>query len=237
MATAVSFGPYTFINGHKIILPTAFIYNSEFLGTFFRMPGRAFVISNFIIALFCGIGFKAILNRMNLKKAAIILAGLAVLLFTIENQAIPPYIYQHKSLVNIPKEYDVIKGEQLATIADFPSSLFTGTGYVNGVSEFTREYRYHYWQAKHHQNTVNGSASYYPNTRMQNNERMMKIMEPNQLDELVKFNQLDYIVFHKELVLFEQEQFQEDFFRNSPLLKLKLDGERLLIFEVIERSE
>jgi hypothetical protein len=237
VATAVSFGPYTFINGQKINLPTAFIYNSEFFGTFFRMPGRAFVISNFIIALFCGIGFKAVLKWLHLKRASFVFAGLVVLLFTIENQAIPPYIYQHKSLVNVPEEYDAIKGEQLANIADFPSSLFTSTGYVNGISEFTREYRYHYWQAKHQQNTINGSASYYPKTRMENNERMMKITEPNQLDALIKINQLDYIVFHKELVLFEEELELEAFFRNSPQLKLKLDGERLVIFNVIDGSE
>jgi hypothetical protein len=233
VATAVSFGPYTFINGHKINLPTAFIYESEFFGTFFRMPGRAFVISNFIIALFCAVGLKTILDKYKIKKSILIIIPV-VFLFTIENQAIPPYIYQHDNLVKVPKEYEAIKKDEPTNIADFPSSLFTETGYVNGISEFTREYRYHYWQSRHHQNTLNGSASYFPDARMKNNQLMMQITDANHLEELIKINQLDYLVFHKDLVLFDNEQNILNFFRNSPLLNFKTEGEKLVIFDVIK---
>ena len=104
---------------------------------------------------------------------------------------------------------------------------------MNGVSEFTREYRYHYWQTKHHFNTINGSASYYQISRMENNDLMMKITEGDNLSELIRKNNLDFIFFHKDLVLFEHENEILTFLEQSTVLNKKFEGERMVIFSVI----
>ncbi|MEZ5002391.1 MAG: glycosyltransferase family 39 protein [Chitinophagales bacterium] len=202
---ALSFGPTIHIHQKDYLLPLGYLYKSEIFYKFFRIPGRSFVICNFAIAILCAFAYSKLQYQFKRKNLLFVVLLFA---FWIENFGLFVKSYDHRNVVQLPSEYAYFDSlKHVVNIAELPSSLFTESGYTNdGISEFNREFRYQYWQAKyHHQNIINGAASYFPNSRMKNNTVINSIQNEADLKNFIDVNQLDYVIYHHNLVILEKE--------------------------------
>ncbi len=226
-----SFGNHVTIGGRSIRMPLYYLYQWDALQTFFRIPGRFYSVTIFGIAVLAGAGYAKIESYIPKPR---LFAAFVILLFLIENIELTPGIYNHQSVIDVPECYESLKGnDKIDVIAELPSSLFTPNyGYINDLSEFSREYMYLYWQSKHHEHILNGSASYFPYSRMENNTRLIHLTSEDVLMDLIQSNNLEWIVFHKDLVLNENEKKIMDFLYTSSLLNIEFDDDRTVLFEV-----
>jgi hypothetical protein len=230
LGLVISLGPYLTIGNLKFPILLKLLYQIPIVDKFIRIPGRFFVLTNFAVAIICAHGYSHLEERFRRKHW--LLAGICII-FLVENIEFRTYAPDHRSVVSVPTGYAAlpIKNNQLLILAELPSSLFTDNGYVNDISEFSREYRYQYWQISHKQNTVNGSASYFPLVRMKNNELLKNVTLNSNLDLLIDSNHVDFLIYHKGLELNASELEILGFLRQSPRLTDYHEDDRMVIFK------
>lgn len=231
VSTLISFGLYLDVFGYRITMPLTYLYKIEMFKWFYRIPGRTFVVGVFALSVLFAAGIVRI--TQNQKRGPLIAVALIVI-FLFENLPFPfPLLHNRNALVP-PKQYlSFFEKQKMKVTADVPSSLFTNRfQYVNNISEYSREYRYMYWQTLHRNHTINGSVSYFPNSRMRNNDLLKDITINNNLAQLIATNQLDYLTFHKKLVLAKEETNIDTFLMHSPMLDKQLENEEIVIYKV-----
>ena len=67
---------------------------------------------------------------------------------------------------------------------------------------------------------------------MANQEWIIGMSKLTTFQRLIKDNNLDYIIFHKELLLPHEDLSDLDLLRKSPLVKKVWEDERVSIFEI-----
>ena len=131
----------------------------------FRIPGRGFLLTQFAVAVLAGIGLNHLMPRIGHGWHGLaMIVACAIVAF--ENV---PFGYRplaHPMPMQAPALFDAIP-EERAVVACLPSSLFTRSGYRDGLSEFNREYMYAYWQLQHGHDVVNGSAGFLSTDRLE----------------------------------------------------------------------
>lgn len=222
VAIILSFGIQVEIGGYCLKLPLHYFQDSAII-TFFRIPGRIFLIAQFCFAILAGNVLARLTTRLS-KPLSKVIPLLLILAFTIENVPVPfPVPDSGRPRLNTPDIYGSIPKSN-ATLAILPSSLFTDRGYYDGMSEFSREYHYQFWQIEHGHDILNGSSSYFPMTRIRNNHLMMNLDEEINLDHLINENGVEFIVYHGKLAFDSKE---------SQLLETLLQSQRLEIINQI----
>ena len=234
IALVISFGSFS-VSFFNISFPSLFkmLFSWNLLGNYFRLPYRFFTITLFVLTIFAALGYVAIENQL---KHKVFFSIFVVLLLLIENIEYRVYTNDQSLILQIPKAYSNLHSDvknEINTLADFPSSLFTGNTKELINNEYRREYIYMYWQSFHHQNIINGSASYFPVSRVINNERMINIDKNDNLSQLISQNQLDYIIFHKNLVYHPSEWEILTYFESSPLLKEQSRDENVIVYKTL----
>lgn len=224
-------GPFIMVGDLKVWMPLHALYQFEAVERFFRIPGRIFVLANFAMAVICAHGYARLEDRWQFYNTILVTAVLVI--FLLENIAVKQHTVDHRKALVMPTAYDHITDDGTTSqVMNLPSSIFVDGGYVNGISEFTREYRYQYWQTKHHQDIINGSASYFPKVRMENNELMNDITLNGNLETAIAKNELDYIVYHHKLNLREKEEAIWDFLRSTEMLEMVHNDDQAALFKV-----
>lgn len=211
--------------------PFNLLFEWNILGNYFRLPYRFYTITFFVIILIASFGYIKLESKFKNKS---LLAVIVMFIFLIENIEYKVYTTNQQLIMKVPDPYFSLpsKDEKNYTIADFPSSLFTDSDKKLSNNEYRREYIYMYWQTYHHQNIINGSASYFPKSRMQNNEWMKNITKDDNLHKLISINKLDYIIFHKNLIYHPSEWKILTFFENSGQLQETYRDESMVIFYI-----
>lgn len=222
-----SFGPEVVIKNKIISLPLKTLNQIDFFQSLFRIPGRSFVITQFAIAILSSITVHHLLQN-KYRFLTVFVLGLVVV---VENTPLPFQINPIQPNLNSPPIYTSPHLDKNKVIAILPSSLFTQTGYVEGYSEFSREYHYLYWQVNHKISIINGSASYFPQTRLDNNELLKNISSSHHLDSLITNNGVDYIIFHEFFALFPWEKDQLAFLLNHSAIEFVEENDRSWLFK------
>lgn len=231
IAAFLSTGSY-FISIGDIQIPSLFkiTFDWNFLGNYFRLPYRFYTITLLLFTLSAAWGYHHIEKKI---KHPSILAVTVLMVLLAENIEPRQYTVDQKYITNLPAGYDIItkkKNEQPVQVAEFPSSLFTHMYIKKEHNEYRREFIYMYRQTFHHQNIINGSASYFPKARVENNNLMIRISENNNLHQLIQKNQLSYLTFHKNLVYHPSEWEILSFFEQSNLLNKQYEDDTMVIF-------
>lgn len=131
----------------------------------FRIPGRAFLLTQFAWAVLAGLGMDHLLRRTRTEWVPWVVA-VACGVVLVENVPFRHQPLNHPMPLQAPALFDEIP-EERAVIACLPSSLFSRSGYRDGLSEFNREYMYAYWQLQHGHDVVNGSAGFLSAQRLE----------------------------------------------------------------------
>lgn len=226
-------GPFLNINGVYYKMPLYPIYKYFNLQNYLRIPPRALSLAILGVALLIGMYLSSLDKR---KRNVISLMFMFV--FFLEN--VPKHFHQNNGdeLLLPPSNLYIIADSlplDQTNIAFFPSSILSDKVYNDyGVSEYSREYIYSYWQTKIKVNTINGLSGFFPASRLYNNDLMMNIEHDNNLERLIILNALDYIVVVKDktLILSQQELTQIDFIYNSPFLSLISESENATLFKI-----
>ncbi|MFO7736129.1 MAG: hypothetical protein R6W70_07955, partial [bacterium] len=99
----------------------------------------------------------------------------------------------------------------------------------DNLFEYNRELIYTYYQTIHGMNTVNGVNGYFPLPRMLFQYHLEKLPDEDSVRWL-KNNQLDYLVYHKNMTIKRDTISPEELFQ-SPCLKLVKENSSNIIFK------
>lgn len=99
----------------------------------------------------------------------------------------------------------------------------------DNLFEYNRELIYAYYQTMHRMNTVNGVNGYFPMPRMLFQYHLEKLPEEDSVKWL-KNNKVDYLVYHKNMVIKRDMISQEELFQ-SPCLQLVQENKSNIIFK------
>lgn len=205
ISALISFGSELSIGSITIHLPLFYLKRIELVETFLRIPGRAFVVAQFGMAIVVGSSISNVLQKVRPSLHHGLIA-LVCIFIVLENVPFPFRGSSASEMLNTPKIYSGVPGSTVHNLAILPSTIFTGSGYNNGISEFSREYYYQLWQTKHHHNIINGSSSYFPVSRMRNNSLLRMANNPDSLMTLIRTNDLDYIIYHGKMTFNANEK-------------------------------
>lgn len=227
----IAFGPYITYNGQTITMPMGWLYEHTDLGAFIRHPARMFFITMLMLGLFAGYGIKVIAKYTKLPAVAVLMVSLSV--YVVENVPFPFEKYQSAPYLVDGNPYpEVVAADSLSVVLELPSTLdFTNDDLGKPFNQFSREYIYMYWQSKHKQYCLNGAVAFFPPERLHNAMLTQNITEDNALEELIRRNGIDYIVYHPELELPNEVSYLT-FLQKSPQLKLITDKNVFKVFEV-----
>jgi hypothetical protein len=205
----------------SIIYPL--FYNTE-LYQFMRIPARIYSIT-IIVAIVIISLFLAYIDQ----KKSILFSLILIISFFFENVPEKFHLFSAE-MIKPPKEmldfFKSCKVKSDVVVAITPSSIFTGKPYNDyGISEFSREYIYAYWQTHIKVNMVNGMCGFCPDSRIKFNELLKK----NGLSGFLQENEITHIVFIKSpyFTLEENEIFKE----NNLSLFCIVNNKRISIYE------
>lgn len=227
----IALGPYITYHGQTITMPMGWLYEYSDLGAFIRHPARMFFITVLMLGLFAGYGVKVIASYIKLPTVVVFLVALTV--YVVENVPFPFEKYQSAPYIVVGNPYpEVSEGDSLSVVLELPSTLdFTNDDLGKPFNQFSREYIYMYLQSKHKQHCLNGAVAFFSPERLHNAKLTQNISEGNALEELIRENGIDYIVYHPELELPNEVSYLA-FLQESPQLKLISDKNVFKVFEV-----
>jgi hypothetical protein len=225
LGVIISIGP--FVSYQNIRLYPSFIMHPlyEILDLYDKIsvPIRFFFISVLGLCILAGNGLMIIYNR---KKGGVVLSGILVFLVLLENIPIKMEVYNHQFLLKLDKEVlSVLKNEDPQLVYHMPSSL------VEINSNYRREYIYMYWQHFHRQNVVNCFPPFMPGNRKEIDNQLVELNNQNLL-KVIESNNIQKIIYSKQLANTELELAQLDSLYTFPYLKPILETNRTVIFEI-----
>lgn len=226
-------GPYLSVGNKYYIMPMYSLYDWFDLQNYLRIPPRAFSL----VILGGALLIASFLTQLSYNKR-VILSLIFLFLFFIENVPERFYTFKSAEMLSLPSNLNQIPIKEVkakTNMVFIPSSLLSGKAYNEyGVSEFSREYTYSYWQTKIKVNVINGTSGFFPKSRLDNNELLKGIMKAESLEKLIELNSLNYIVIIKRnsFILNEEELKQTNFVYNYPNLTLISETRDAAIFKV-----
>lgn len=178
---------------------------------FVRMPLRAFLIFLFSLSIIAAVGFDVcIVGLQKLKRKSIVsLVLFPTIIFGImilENVPFPMAKYPLKKYVQIPTGYaKFFKNKKNSIVLDLPTSLWSGNT-SDLVFDYSREVIYMIWQTYHKQNSVVGVNGYYPQQRVDLQEKVLKLPAESSFKYLKNLN-VEYVAFHKQMIMPEMDEY------------------------------
>ena len=149
----------------------------------------------------------------------------------------PLFGYEYASILEPSFEFSTFfkDNPKRKVILDIPSTLlFKSTQSVNSGDRlwfFSREAFYMNWQTYHKQIIVGGANGYIPRWRLEVETAVDELPSPRAIDYLKKLG-VEYIVFHKNMILFPDEDILPEL-KRSGRLRLATEGKSEVIFEII----
>jgi hypothetical protein len=217
-----SFGYSIRIGETLIHTPMYYIYHYLPLTRYIRVPIRAYFLVSLSISILASHGLHSIFVRyklQNRKKFFILI--LILFIHFLENTPFPLMSFKAEKLAAIPSSYkNFFKNQEKKIILDLPTSLGTDFQYSNRVLfPYNREVIYMNWQTEHEHFILGGVNGYYPKSRVEVQKYVEKIPERNTLNYLNNLG-VNYIVFHKNLLLPEERNPQISLDNSSELKKV-----------------
>ena len=201
---------------------------------YLRVPLRAYALFIFAISILAAFGMKAIIPKIKFKGFKSLILLIVCFIFFLENIPMPLQAYNIENYDRIPAEYaNFFKNTENKIILDLPSRGINNFDISQrDLFHYNREIIYMNWQNQHKQNIFNGVNGYFPKKRSEIQKIVNQLPNTTALASLKNMG-LDYIVFHKDMVLSPDEDILES------LKKIKqsdqvLDTERLTIFRLIK---
>ncbi|MCX5848570.1 MAG: hypothetical protein NTW65_03885 [Deltaproteobacteria bacterium] len=221
----LAIGPQTKIGSITIPCPMSIIYELNPVFEFFRVPLRAFFMTSLAFSILAAMGLSMILYFLVSKGAGRVGYAIAAVVFIIhfiENTPFPMESYNYEKYYQIPYAYSAFfKDKKNQVILDLPSYGITSfLGSERPVYGYNREVIYMIWQTHHKQNTLNGVYGYFTKKRLEIQEDIERLPEP----DLFRKQRIDYIVYHKDKVL-------DDYYFNNELFY----GDNYLLYAYIDK--
>lgn len=193
IGTLLGLGPFLGIGATFYKMPLYPLYSLFDLHELIRIPPRAFTLAILGIAIVIG---QFVAKRKQSIRYSIV--TIFVIIFFLENVPKQFQIHPSKELLSVPEAMlHLSEAESIVNVGILPSSILSDKPYNSmGVSEYSREYIYSYWQTKCKFNMINGMCGYFPENRLSNNELMMRANEAGSLHSLIQNNKLDYIILN-----------------------------------------
>jgi len=242
----LALGPAIIINETALPAPLLPLYQGNIIGLF-RVPCRAYALTTLTIAIFAGRGSVFLLKKFNYsKRLNYLLLPVLFTAFSLENIPMPFRAFEASIYTKPYEEYD----QFVKTIAkdniilNLPSSPGAGLAHsYENLTEWGRECIYMNWQTYHKTYILNGVNGYFPLSRIKIQgaiEKLPKSQAFVDINKLITPHKLDYIVFHKWLMLdFAKDSVRRseyDLFMdlcNSPDLKIIKETEKVAIFKLL----
>ncbi len=231
----LSLGPVLLIG--QSLYPAPFFLCYKYLPFFdlFRVPVRGFFVFLLMISIFASIGFVKFSQKLTAKQAWKTTIGIGLLFFFfVENIPVPFHGFTAQQYIKPPVIYNTLFDKPAQnTLLELPSNPGVSLGKGDeSLFEYNREIIYMNWQTYHKQNIVNGSNGYYPQSRL----KLQQMLETNDkrmdLVGLQREYAIDHIIFHKHMVVYEDEKKWLDQLRTSKLLTKVVENDTLVVFRV-----
>lgn len=225
-------------SGETTIYPFfIYLYNLLPLCGLIRVPLRAYFLCTLSISILAASGFKELLNLFKNRKISLIITVIILLAVIVENTPLNLIRYNIEKYEPLPGIYkhflDNTEGD---LILDLPSDI--GLNFKKSGDElfgYNREIIYMNWQTEHKKNIIGGVNGYYPGSRVILQKYINELPGEKSLGILAKLG-LDYIVFHKNMIL-PKEEYLLPSLENSDFLKKIIDTNEIAIFSINNKSE
>ena len=203
-------------------------------GAYFRVPVRFLLFALMPLVLYGAIGLSKV-QRALPGKRGIGAAAAAAALVILENAPFPLQGFPARDLLAPPASYvEFFRGRsEPAIVVDLPSSCFYRDGDrpdEGGLWFYNRDILYMNWQPIHRQIIAGGVNSYVSRARAELDPELQRVPEREALRKLRSVG-VEYVVFHKKLVLLPDEDILARLRSSSDLVQ-RLDDERIAIFEI-----
>ncbi|MFC2169807.1 carbohydrate binding domain-containing protein [Acidobacteriota bacterium] len=237
--TGIVIGLGPVISWGRHILPNVLypLYEHSSLISLIRVPSRAFLLSIFALAMFASYGLLHLKGKkvfkFNLRLPFLVVCS--SLFYLVENIPFPFDSFKAKEYQKAPSEYiEYFKDMDGTIVLDLPSDigLYFGRD-KDDLFPYNREIIYMNWQTQHHQNILNGVNGYFPRSRIEVQKLIYELPENEKvIYRLVHDYDLDYIVFHKNMIVYPDEPGILQRLLNYHSLNKIHDSESLTIFRI-----
>lgn len=212
------------------------------LGSYLRVPLRGYFFALIPLVIFFAIGAERLsdwlLKKWPSERKGLLTGAILILggIYVLENAEFPLARFEYRSLLEPPPAYvDFFRNaSQRKILLDLPSSkLFLPNMPIrmeDRVWTYNREMIYMNWETFHHQIILNGINGYLPAEHMKLNEVIQQVPESKALNYLKSLG-TNYLVFHKNLIIYPNEDILERL-KKSPGLELVLEDGDLSIFKL-----
>lgn len=204
------------------------------LGNYFRVASRAYLFSLLALTVFFAIGMEKIVSffqyRFKLRPALIALA--VVTMFLIENLSFPLLSYHYGDMLFPKDSYTNFfrNFNNRKIILDLPSDYRARLPQEGPIWTYSRDALYMNWQSYHKQIILGGINGYLPASRLVVDELSKNLPKKDAIDKLKEIG-LEYLVFHKQLVLFPGENILNDL-KGSTLLNVEFEDDEIAVVKI-----
>jgi len=227
----LAIGPLITFGDKVFPTPLFFLYEQIPWANLFRVTSRGYYLFIFGFSIFILIGAKRLLEMTKFKS---LMLTLLIVLFVAEN--FPFLMKGYRDLSAPPPElYNFLKGKKSGSLAHLPSDL--GLHVVKDHTDlftWNRELIYMNWQSYHRKDIINGLQGYLPKSRIDAEKLLDGLPEQKNIDELIRRFKLEFLIFHKDLIVFPSELETLKKLKESSLLKIELDTDRISVFKIKE---
>ena len=260
----LSLGPGIIIFDRFFPGPAYPIYKYFSASGLFRMPLRAFFLTLLCVSVCAANGLMYIIRKMrsgSFRHPAVITC-LAIAVFFVENIPFPLPSFKAMDYAYPPSEYlEFFKKDDVNVVLNLPSNPGIAlAGDYKDLHSWARECIYMNWQTYHKKNILNGLNGYFPRSRLEVQKLIQQLPEKNVVEKFVHKYDLDFIIFHKNLVISvdknkvlnslntvehtlvktlgklaipEDEMLLLDKIRKSEIFQIELETDRMVVFKPV----
>ncbi|MFZ9000395.1 MAG: hypothetical protein ACO20H_03770 [Bacteriovoracaceae bacterium] len=209
------------------------VFSSVPLAKYFRVPSRFSLLILIGLCLFAGMGLKFLIEKYESKRVFLIVLFFS--LHFLEHISFPLQSFSYKGLLRPDPLYTKYfsQNKKQSILLDLPSHA--GVEWLSPsqkrIWDYNREMLYMNWQTYHKQIILNGTNGYLPFFRKSLDYYLKAPYSQKSLNYFKKLG-VEFIIFHKKLVLSSQENIYNNLL-NSEYLDLIEDNNNLAIFKLI----
>lgn len=224
----VAIGPELRIGSNFIPMPMMVFYKTFGLDMAIRNPVRFWYVC--LIGMIGLSSITVLWLKQRIGWQILLIAGV---IYVLENVPFKIPQYNARQYVTPDEAYlELLKSQNHAVVVELPSSIYTyDIDFPYGLNEYQREHIYQYWQTLHRQNIVNGSNAFIPPARLRTRELINELTEDGSLSTLINDFNINFLVFHKDLPLPQDDPNLEAFLRNNGQLSKVLETETTIVFK------
>ncbi|MCK5580445.1 MAG: hypothetical protein KAJ18_04150 [Candidatus Omnitrophica bacterium] len=235
LGVCLALGPGVVVADKIFPGPMIILYKYVPLSGFLRVPTRAFFLTLLCMSIYAGNGLIYIMRKARIEalRPRVLFTCIAALLFFVENIPVPLPSFGAKAYAYPQKEYAVFLGKKdIDVILNLPSNPGIGlAGDYKDLHSWARECIYMNWQTYHKKNILNGLNGYFPRSRLEVQKLIQQLPGRDAVEALKNKYDLDCIIFHKNLIISEDETRLFYNMKRSEYFNVELETEELLILK------